>query len=227
MQLPSKQRFRITSKVKQEIIKIIDERINEVHVTKEDFTELKNIVKELARSQCELAKAQKRTEERVEELAKAQKNTELEIKKLAEELKETRKELGGLSRSISYGLENEAYRMIPKILKERYGIELTEKLIRTEIGDKEINLFGKGRQNGKELFIVGEVKLKIEERLEELKRKRGELDTFEELEEKVWAVKSEYKTDNVVKLLIAHYADKKFLNKAKDKQVIVIQSFEW
>lgn len=62
----------LTPKLKFEIIELIDSRIYEKHVTREDFTELKNVVKELAH-------AQKRTEERVEELAHAQKRTEDEL----------------------------------------------------------------------------------------------------------------------------------------------------
>jgi chromosome segregation ATPase len=129
---------KITPTVKKEIIKIIDERIREAHVTKEDFSELKGIVKELA-------EAQKRTEQRleglaarVEELAEAQKRTEqrlegltVRVEELAgkvavlaegleitrQELKLTRGELGGLSRTMGYAFENEAFRMLPDILK--------------------------------------------------------------------------------------------------------------
>lgn len=58
--------FKITPTIKREFVKIIDERIKEAHVTKEDFSELKGIVKDLAA-------AQKRTEIRLGELATAQK----------------------------------------------------------------------------------------------------------------------------------------------------------
>jgi len=49
---------------------VLDER--QQAVTKVEFNELKEIVRDLAKAQQELAQAQKRTEERVEELAKAQ-----------------------------------------------------------------------------------------------------------------------------------------------------------
>lgn len=84
--------------------------------------------------------AQGRTEKRVEELAEAQSATEKEIRVLAKGLKETRGDLGGLSRSVSYGFENEAYKMLPKLLKTRYNIELKDRLIRAEVGSKEINI---------------------------------------------------------------------------------------
>lgn len=127
-----------TPQVKRQIIKLIDERIKEAHVTKEDFSELKYIVQDIAIAQKELVEAQKRTEARVEqlaeaqkltevrveELAEAQKQTEIEVKKLAIGLHEVRVELGGLSRSFSYAFENEAYLNLPKLLKEKYGYDL-------------------------------------------------------------------------------------------------------
>jgi len=68
--------FQLTEKVRKEIEKIVDARIREVHITREDFSELKQIVGKLARAQQELAVAQQRTEQRVAELAEAQKRTE-------------------------------------------------------------------------------------------------------------------------------------------------------
>ena len=63
---PAPQRpLKITAAVRREIIQIVDDRIKDVHVTKEDFSELKGLV-------GELAEAQKRTEFRVEELARLQ-----------------------------------------------------------------------------------------------------------------------------------------------------------
>ncbi len=54
-----------------------------------DFTELKEIVRDLGLSQKELAEAQKRTEVKVEELAEAQKRTEVKVEELAEAQKRT------------------------------------------------------------------------------------------------------------------------------------------
>ncbi|HOF13311.1 MAG TPA: hypothetical protein PLN01_03205, partial [Spirochaetota bacterium] len=141
-------RFTITPEVKRQIVKIIDDRINEVHVTKEDFSELKSIVKDIAKAQKELTQAQKKTEQRVAELAEAQKEladaqkrTEIEVKSLVAGLHDTRVELGGLSRSFSYAFENEAYRHLPAVLKEKYGYTIKERIVRAEIGGKEINFF--------------------------------------------------------------------------------------
>src|SRR3990172_4652754 len=100
MQVSKQTDFKITPAIKKEIFKIVDERIKDAHVTKEDFSELKSIIKELAEAQKrteqrveELAEAQKRTEQRVEDLAEAQKRTETELKELAVEVKELTKGL--------------------------------------------------------------------------------------------------------------------------------------
>ena len=209
--------FKITPSVKREIVKIVDERVREAHVTKEDFSELKSIVKELA-------EAQKRTEVKVEELAGAQKRTEIEIQKLSKGLDETRGEVGGLSRSMGYAFENEAYRSLPAVLKEKYGIEVKERIIRAEIGGGEINIFCKAERDGKEVFVIGEAKLRLDERRE---RKKGAGDVFEELDEKARSVENEYGKIEIVRLLITHYATKGFLKKAEEKGIIVVQSFEW
>jgi hypothetical protein len=92
------------------IVKIVDERIKEIKVTREDFNELKKVVQDLAQAQArtetrvtrvetlleELAQAQAKTETRVtrveillEELAKAQKRTEDRVEELAKAQKRT------------------------------------------------------------------------------------------------------------------------------------------
>jgi len=79
-------------------------------VKRSDFEELKAVVARLARSQEELAEAQKRTEE--------------EVKSLSRALKKTRKEVGGLSNTIGYSLENEAFKALPALLKDEFGLEV-------------------------------------------------------------------------------------------------------
>ena len=191
-----------------------------------DFNELKGIVRELAESQKrtelsveELAEAQKRTELRVEELAETQKATENEIRLLAMSMRETRQELGGLSRSVSYGFENEAYRMLPAYLKDTCGIEVEDRLIRTETGGKETNILGRAKRDGRNVIIIGEAKLRLDDR-----RKRN---VFDELEEKVEAVRREYGDLEIIRLLVTHYATKAFMKEAGERGVIVVQSFEW
>ncbi|MEM3428013.1 MAG: hypothetical protein QW212_07030, partial [Nitrososphaerales archaeon] len=175
----------------------------------------------------ELAQAQKRTEQRVEELAKAQAETQREIRTLVREMRESRSEFGNFQRTMSYAFENEAYRMLPSLLKEKYGIHVYEKFVRADIKGKEINFLARGRTDGKEVLIVGEGKLKLDDRLERMKIKRKQKDVFTELDEKVDIVKEEYKTDQIVKLLVTHFATKGFIEMANERGVIVVQSYEW
>jgi len=196
-------------------------------VKADDFNELKGIVKELAEAQKrtevkveELAEAQKRTEVKVEELAEAQKRTEEEVRKLVIGLNRTREDLGGLSRSFGYSFENEAYRMLPMLLEKKYAIKVRDKVIRAEVGGKEINFFANAEREGREIYIVGEAKA----RLDDTKKR---VDIFKEIEGKAMAVKEEYGEVEVAKLLVTHFATKGFLKKAEEKGIIVVQSFEW
>jgi len=223
--------FNELKEIVRDIAKEQRELANAQKESQKEISRLDRTMQELAEAQKrteikveELAEAQKRTEIKVEELAEAQKRTEIEIKELTGGLKETRIDLGGLSRSMGYAFENEAYRMLPSVLKERYGIEIKEKLIRAEIGGKEINILGKARRDGKEILIVGEAKLRLE--LADEQKRRKKIDIFEELEKKVNAVKRHYK-EEILKILITHYATKRFIKKAKEQEIIVIQSFEW
>ncbi|MCM8816509.1 MAG: chordopoxvirus fusion protein [Candidatus Omnitrophica bacterium] len=138
-----------------------------------DFNELKSIVADLAKSQKELAEAQKRTEERlnsltvrVEELAEAQKRTEMALSKLAEEHEKTRTHLGSLTHTVGYFLENEAYKYLPSLLKRDFNLEVTGDLKRDYIEVRkntyeEINIIGKAQKNGKDYIVLGEAKTQL------------------------------------------------------------------
>lgn len=62
-----------------------------------DFSELKAIVADLAQPQQDLAQ---------------------DMQKLTRAMIDTRREMGGMSRSMAYALENEAYRSLPVFLEE-------------------------------------------------------------------------------------------------------------
>ncbi len=205
--------------------KMIEVKEEELAIAQKSLAEE---VKRLAEEQIKLAEAQKRTEERVEELAIAQKKTEEELRKLTEEhrktredLKQLRQEFGGFTRSYSYAFENEAYRNLPRVLKEKYGIEIVEKFVRTEIEDEEINFFARGKLNDREILVVGEAKLRFDEKKKDFER------TLKELERKISAVKKIYGDKEIVKLLVTHFAKQGALKMAEERGILVIQSFEW
>jgi len=163
----------------------------------------------------ELADAQKKTESRMEELADAQKRTEISVGTLAKGLDATRTELGGLARSVGYSLENEAYRQLPQFLKEQYQIELTEKIIRFELEGEEINLFAKGRKGGEDILIVGEAELRL-----------SGVGKLRQLEKKISLVKKSYPVQ-CLPLIVTHFARPQVLTAAREKGIMVVQSFEW
>lgn len=179
-----------------------------------DFNELKAIV-------AELAEAQKRTDERVAELAEAQRQTADQLRDLVGVVRGLAIEVGSLSRTMSYSLENEAYRLLPALLKQRFGLEIEQKFVRTEINGEEINLFGRARRNGQTVLVVGESKLRLDMRTTERQ------EVFDQLERKVAAVREAYPDQEIMPVLITHYARPAFLHEAEARGVQVFQSFDW
>ncbi|MGQ9858766.1 MAG: chordopoxvirus fusion protein [Thermodesulfobacteriota bacterium] len=156
------------------------ERQREETVTKSEFNELKEIVRELAQAQKrteegldslarrvdELVEAQKRTEKRVEELAQAQKRTEEALLGLIKEHAKTREQLGGLSNTVGYILENEAMRALPKLLLEEFGLVVKGRLVRKFVEDDkghpvEVNIIGEADRDGERFLVLGESKSQL------------------------------------------------------------------
>ena len=121
------------------------ERQREETVTKKEFNELKEIVKELAQ---------------------AQKRTEKELQKLIKEHTKTREQVGGLSITVGYILENEAMKALPTLLLKEFGLKVEDRLVRKFIKDKrgrpiEINIIGKAIRNGERVVIIDEAKTQL------------------------------------------------------------------
>jgi len=137
-----------------------EERVNQLaeaqRRTEERLSRLEVVV-------AELAEAQKRTEERVNQLAEAQKRTEEELKKLVAEHKITRERLEGISNSVGYTLEDRAFRSLPAVLRE-HGFEVEGRLVRKYVlvrgRERQVNIYGHGKREGKPVFIVGEAKVR-------------------------------------------------------------------
>jgi len=120
----------------------------------------------LDRALQELAEAQKRTEARVEELAEAQERTEEALQKLIGEHAETRRQLGGLSATVGYRLEDEAFKGLPALLRRDHGLTVKERLTRKFVRDNrgeyiEVNIVGQGERDGQTYTIVGESKSQL------------------------------------------------------------------
>ena len=81
----------MTAELYKAVVAVVDERMREIRVTREDFDALRDAVSGLAQAQArtetrlgELAQAQARTEARLEELAQAQARTETRLGELAQ-----------------------------------------------------------------------------------------------------------------------------------------------
>ena len=138
-------------------------------VTKSDFNELKEVVRELA-------EAQKRTELKVEELAEAQKRTEetvrilvldvselkSDMKEVKKDIKDVKKQMGGLSMDVGYGIEDKYLFLMEDFAFHQYEIKISgaeRKFIHYPDGKTdEVNLYMEGEQKGKRVYLIGEAK---------------------------------------------------------------------
>ena len=140
-------------------------------VTKVEFNELKEIVKDLAEAQKrtekkveELAEAQKRTEKRIEELAEAQRKTEKIVQGLLKDMDEVKRRLDGLSDTVGYGLEDKIIPFMNDFIEKRYGLEVIVVDRRNIVYEKgkfdELNIFIEAKDGIKDYIIIGECKAK-------------------------------------------------------------------
>ena len=113
--------MQISAELYEFVIRVVDDRVREIKVTREDFNALKQVVEELAQ-------AQKKTEQRVEELAQAQKRTEEELCSLVREHAKTREMVAGLSDTVGYGLENQAYKALRRLLERDFDLKIKDRL---------------------------------------------------------------------------------------------------
>ncbi len=145
-----------------QIIKGLYQELSQT-VTKEDFNELKAVVRELAeaqkRTEARLDRLTERVDslaQRVHELAEAQTRTEDRLEKLIFEHKKTREQLEGLSHTVGYRLEDEAIWALPALLKRDFGIEVYGELERGYIELSpgryyEVNIWGYASKDGEDL----------------------------------------------------------------------------
>jgi hypothetical protein len=135
-------------------------------VTKVEFNELKEIVRDLADAQKGTERGLHELRGVVQELAEAQKRTEKGLQDLIKEHSKTREQVGGMSISFGYVLENEAYKFLPTLLKREFGLRVKGKLLRDFVKDKkgkqiELNIFGEAIRNGSKYVIIGESKAQL------------------------------------------------------------------
>src|SRR3989338_10389855 len=190
-------------------------------VKTDDFNELKEIVREQGQNVKELAEAQKRTEARIEELANAQKRTEEEIRTLTKTVKNVQKNLGGLSHTVGYHLEDRAYKTLPLLLKRDLGIEVEGRLIRRFFvygrGKKdEVNIYGRGIKEGKEVIIIGESKSQLS---------KDDIDDFLDIVDRVTDYTKSADKENVL-IAVSYSVEPDIEEYAKKKDIKIYWSYE-
>jgi len=104
--------------------------------------------------------------QRVDQLTEDVRRLTGEMGKMKTDLSDLRKQVGGLSHTVGYTLENEAYRYLPDLLERDYGVRVEGDLLRTFVEDErgrpvEVNIFGRARRDGHTLIILGEAKAQL------------------------------------------------------------------
>ncbi len=148
------------------IVRIVDDRVRDIKVAREEYERLRESIAKLAEAQRRTEERLERLAERVEELAEAQRRTEERLEKLIAALDSLRVEVGRLSDAVGFGLEDIARVVLPGWLHKNLGVEVDE--LRREfitIGGREVevDLYGEGRLRGERVVVVGEVKSRISE----------------------------------------------------------------
>jgi hypothetical protein len=113
-----------------------------------------------------------------------------------QDLKEIRREIGLLSRADGYCVLNQAYKALPLLLENDYGIKVKTPLNRKYVRDTEgnlleVNIFGTGEKEGQEIIIIGECKAQLS---------KNDVDTF--LKKKVKRLEGVYPNNFLI--LVTH-----------------------
>ncbi len=203
-----------------------EERLEKLAARVEELSEAQRRTEErlekLAARVGELSEAQRRTEERleklaarVEELSEAQRRTEESLLVLTHRVQVVEDRLEGVSHSVGYSLENAAFKALPALLLERYGIAVQGRLVRRYIGDRQVNIFGRARRHGQEVVVVGECKVRPS---------RREVDRFLKIAQRL---ADQEGWEEVLCLFVAHDFPPVVEQYLRDRQVPIFWSYEF
>ena len=190
--------------------------------TEQRLAELSEAQKHTEQRLGELSEAQKRTEERLEklaarmeELSEAQKRTEESLLKLTHRVEVVEDRLEGISNSVGYSLENEAFKALPALLQERHGIAVQGRLVRRYVGDRQVNIFGRARHDGHEVVVIGECKVRPS---------RKEVDRFLKITQRL---AEQLGWEHMIRLFVAHDFPPIVEEHLRDRDVLVFWSYEF
>ncbi len=191
-------------------------------------------IDKLTESVDRLSEAQERTDQRIDKLAESQEKTEIALheltgehkntakalRELTGEHKKTRSQLGGLSMTVGYRLEDEAFKALPDLLRRDYGIIINERLKRQYVEDKnglkrEVNIFGQAERNSAKIIVLGEAKSQLSKKNVD-KYIKKQLQSFEGV------------FDEIFPILITYMISEPDVEKyAKDKGIALYYSYDF
>ncbi|MGC8785280.1 MAG: hypothetical protein ACP5RN_12960, partial [Armatimonadota bacterium] len=132
----------------------------------EAIAELREATQRNTEAIAELREATQRNTEAIAELRHAVRELTATTQRLESTQEDLRKQLGGLSMSVGYRLEDEAYLALPRLLQRDYGLQVVGRLKRDYALDNEgkyieVNIWGQAERDGQTFTIVGESKLQL------------------------------------------------------------------
>ncbi len=169
----------ITPELYEFIVKVVEEKVKEIKVTREEFGKLRSAVEENSKALSQLreavdrlAEAQAKSEERltrleraVEENSKAISQLREAVNRLVAAIGDLRVQVGRLSEVIGFSLEDIAKTLVPYWLKEVHGVtlkgDLRREFLKIDGREVEVNLYATGFREGRVVDVVGETKSRI------------------------------------------------------------------
>ncbi len=134
----------ITPELYEFIVKVVEEKVREIRVTREEFEKLRAAVEENTRAIAQLSEA---------------------IERLATAVGDLRMQVGRLSEVVGFSLEDIAKALVPYWLKEVHGVtlegDLRREFLTLEDREVEIDLYSRGLKQGRIVDVVGETKSRI------------------------------------------------------------------
>ncbi len=144
----------------------VDRLTERVDQLAEQMVHLTERVDRLTERVDQLTEQMTRLTERVDQLAARMDQLVQRVDHLDRRLEDTNRQLGGLTTTVGYTLENEAYRALPPLLERDHGLVLTEPLRRGWLTDArgrdlEVNILGRGTRAGEPVWVIGESKSQL------------------------------------------------------------------
>ena len=173
MRAQSKRKRELTSEMREELSKLVDDRIKSVAITKADFNEMRDVIKELTNAISKLIEFQSKTEQNISELTKAQRRTEESLNGLTIKVEELTDRLNKLTERVEQLAEaqrkteerlNELTERVNQLAEAQRKTE--ERL--SELTERLNNLTARVDQ-------LAEAQRKTEERLNELTERVNQL----------------------------------------------------